>query len=134
VGGAGAADRGLSAEGQDGARGSAADAGGDRLAASERGQVAGGAERAWSLVAGRPAVHPLGQARGVAAAAGSGAGTRCRSRHGVLGRQQHPGAPQGGGGGEKGGTSRQRDRREALGRSRGGACPGPDPGAARPAS
>jgi len=35
-------------------------------------------------------------------------------------RDQHPGAPQGGGRGQEGGTSAQRDEREALGRSRGG--------------
>src|SRR4051794_1945861 len=70
--------------------------------------------------AGGPALHPLVQARGVAAAAGSGAGARGRARHGVPRRDQHQGAPQGRGGAQKGGTSRERDRREALGRSRGG--------------
>src|SRR3954454_864297 len=79
-----------------------------------------GPARARPVVAGRPALHPVGQARRVAAAAGSGAGARGRARHGVPGRDLDQGAPQGRGCAQKGGTSRQRDRREALGRSRGG--------------
>ena len=72
------------------------------------------------LVAGRPAVHPLGGAGRVAAAARDGARARGRARHGVPRRDQHQGAPQGRGRAQKGGTGAQRDRREALGRSRGG--------------
>src|SRR3954463_4312135 len=69
---------------------------------------------------GGPALHPLVQARGVAAAARSGAGARGRARHGVPRRDLDQGAPQGRGCAQKRGTSRERDRREALGRSRGG--------------
>jgi transposase len=72
------------------------------------------------VVAGGPALHPVGQARRVGAAAGSGAGAGRRARHGVPGRDLDQGAPQGRGCAQKGGTSRQRDWREALGRSRGG--------------
>src|SRR3954469_24538941 len=77
----------------------------------------------WARVrggAGGPALHPLVQARGVAAAARSGAGARGRARHGVPRRDLDQGAPQGRGCAQKRGTSRERDRREALGRSRGG--------------
>src|SRR3954452_13712225 len=67
----------------------------------------------------RSALHPLGQARHVAVAARSGTGARGRARHGVPRRHLGQGAPQGRGCAQKGGSSRQRDRREALGRSRG---------------
>jgi transposase len=120
VGGAGAADRGVSAEGQDAAARPTADGGGDHLAARERREVAGRAGRARAVVAGRAALHPLGQARRVAAAARSRAGAGRRARHGIPRRDLDQGAPQGRGCAQKGGTSRQRDRREALGRSRGG--------------
>ena len=56
----------------------------------------------------------------MAAAARDGARARGRARHGVPRRDQHQGAPQGRGRAQKGGTGAQRDRREALGRSRGG--------------
>jgi transposase len=82
--------------------------------------MAGRAGRAGPVVAGGPALHPVGQARRVGAAAGSGAGAGRRARHGVPGRDLDQGAPQGRGCAQKGGTSRQRDWREALGRSRGG--------------
>jgi transposase len=72
------------------------------------------------VVASRSALHPLGQARRVAVAARSGTGARGRARHGVPRRHLGQGAPQGRGCAQKGGSSRQRDRREALGRSRGG--------------
>src|SRR3954453_7832860 len=65
----------------------------------------------------RPVVAPwrLGAAAGSGAAAG-----RDRGRDGVPRRNQHPVAPQGRRRGQKGGSSEQRDEREALGRSRGG--------------
>src|SRR3954447_12632113 len=59
-------------------------------------------------------------ARGGGAAAGGGAGARGRARHGVPRRDLDQGPPQGRGCAQKRGTSRERDRREALGRSRGG--------------
>ena len=40
--------------------------------------------------------------------------------HDVPGRDQYQGARQGGGGVQKGGSAASRDKREALGRSRGG--------------
>jgi len=67
-----------------------------------------------------PAVHPLVQAWCLAAPARAGAGTRRRARPGAARRVGDPGAPQGGGCAQKGATREQRDRREALGRSRGG--------------
>jgi transposase len=72
------------------------------------------------MVAGGAALHPVGQARGMGAAARGGARGRRRARHGVPGRDEHQGAPEGRGRAQKRGTSAQRDRREALGRSRGG--------------
>src|SRR4051794_41391534 len=69
VGGAGAALGGVPAEGQDAAPGPAADGGGDRLAARERREVAGGAGRGPPPAAGRPAAYPPGPAPGLAAAA-----------------------------------------------------------------
>ena len=82
--------------------------------------MAGGAGRSRPVVAGSAALHPLGQARCVGTAARSGAGARGRTRHGVPRRDIDQGALQGRGCAQKGGSSRQRDRREALGRSRGG--------------
>ena len=55
-----------------------------------------------------------------AAVGGGTTARRSRVRDGVPRRDQHPGAPQGRGRGQKGGRSAQRDEREALGRSRGG--------------
>src|SRR3954447_22737765 len=54
------------------------------------------------------------------AAAAPGPTARGPTWHDVSGRHQHPGSPQGSGRGKKGATSKQRDEREALGRSRGG--------------
>src|ERR671920_2227623 len=55
-----------------------------------------------------------------AIAGGGATAWRGRGRDGVPRRHRHPGAPQGRRRGEKGGTSAERDVREALGRSRGG--------------
>src|SRR5918997_670798 len=64
---------------------------------------------------------PLVAAGRLGAIAGGGATAwRGRGRDGVPRRHQYPGAPQGRRRGEKGGTSAERDAREALGRSRGG--------------
>src|SRR5215203_4874119 len=43
-----------------------------------------------------------------------------QTRHGVPGRHQRAGSPEGGRGSSKGGSQAERDHREALGRSRGG--------------
>src|SRR5215210_7217644 len=118
--GPGAADRGVPAQGQDRTKGSAPHHLGDRLAASERGQVARHPHGPGSLVAGGSDVHPLGPPRRVGAAAAPGPGARRPTRDDISGRHQHPGSPQGGGRGKKGATSKERDEREALGRSRGG--------------
>src|SRR3982750_2277879 len=118
--GPGAADRGGPAQGQDPAPGSPSDNLGDRLAASERGQVAGHPRGPGALVAGGSDVHPLGPPGCLGAAAAPGPGARGPTRDDVSGRHQHPGPPQGGGRGKKGANSQARDEREALGRSRGG--------------
>jgi transposase len=66
-------------------------------------------------------LHRLGAAWGLGATARIGAGAaRDRAGDGVSRRHLDPGASEGGGRGEKGGTSAERDHREALGRSRGG--------------
>jgi transposase len=72
------------------------------------------------MVEGGTDLHPLVEARRLAASARSSAGLRHPARHGFPRRDEHPGAPESRGGAEKGGSSRQRDAREALGRSRGG--------------
>src|SRR3954452_1839676 len=118
--GPGAADRGVPAQGQDRTKGFAPHALGDRLAASERRQVAGHPRGPGALVAGGSDLHPLGPPGRVGAAAAPGPRARGPTRDDVSGRHQHPGPPQGGGGGKKGATSQARDEREALGRSRGG--------------
>src|SRR5215218_6738892 len=117
---AGASDGGVPPQGQDPAPGSTAHNLGDRLAASERGQVARHPGGAGSLVAGGSDVHPLGPPRRVGAAAAPGPGARGPTRDDVSRWHQHPSSPQGGGRGKKGATSKERDEREALGRSRGG--------------
>src|SRR3954453_10796819 len=65
-----------------------------------------------------------------AAAGGGAAAWRGRAWDGVPRRHPHPSTPQGRRCGEKGGSSAERDEREALGRSRGGygtkACVIPD--------
>src|SRR3954449_10135818 len=118
--GPGAADRGVPAQGQDPAPGSPSYNLGDRLAASERGQVARHPRGPGALVAGGADVHPLGPPGRVGAAAAPGPGAWGSTRDDVSGRHQHPGSPQGGGRGKKGANSKARDEREALGRSRGG--------------
>src|SRR3954453_12077886 len=110
----------MPAQGQDCTKGSASYNLGHPLAASERRQVAGPPPWGWSLVAGRSDLHPLGPPGRVGAAAAPGPGARRPTRDDVSGRHQHPGSPQGGGRGKKGANSKQRDEREALGRSRGG--------------
>src|SRR3954447_23469313 len=117
---AGAADRGVSAQGQDPASGSAAHDVSHRLEASERRQVARHSRRPGSLVAGGSDLHPLGPLGRVGAAAAPGPSARGPTRDDLSGRHQHPGSPQGGGRGKKGANSQARDEREALGRSRGG--------------
>jgi transposase len=72
------------------------------------------------VVASGPALHPLVEAGHVGAAARARTRTRCRARHGLPRRFRDPGARQGGGRVQKGASSRERDRRGALGRSRGG--------------
>src|SRR3954451_5815682 len=62
----------------------------------------------------------VGGGEGVLEGGEGGAGARGRARHGVPRRDLDQGAPQGRGCAQKRGTSRERDRREALGRSRGG--------------
>lgn len=80
----------------------------------------GDPRRTRPLVGGNTNLHPLEQARCLAAAPRVGAGAGRATRHGVPRRHQHPRAPQGCRRGQKGGTSSERDMREALGRSRGG--------------
>src|SRR3954468_6781245 len=64
--------------------------------------------------------HPLGPPGRVGAPAAPGPRAWGSTRDDVSRWYQHPGSPQGGGRGKKGGTSKGRDEREALGRSRGG--------------
>src|SRR3954464_9647016 len=120
LGGVGAADRGGEAARQDSAEGAATDHRGDRLAASERGQVAQHSGRTRPLVAGGPTLHPLGQEGRVGGPARPCPAARRRARHDLHRWHHHPGSPQGGGRGKKGVDSTERDEREALGRSRGG--------------
>jgi transposase len=54
------------------------------------------------------------------AASGSGSGACGWARHRGSGQDQHPGAPEGGWCRPKGGSAKERDSREALGRSCGG--------------
>src|SRR4029078_10099184 len=68
----------------------------------------------------RPDFHSLGAPGRVGTPAWARTGARRPTRDDVSGRHQHPGSPQGGGRGKKGATSKARDAREALGRSRGG--------------
>src|SRR3954451_4589351 len=117
---AGAADRGVPPQRQDPAPGSPSHALGHRLAASERGQVAGHPGRPRAVVAGRPDLYSLGPPGRVGAAAASGPGAWGPTRDDVSGRPQHPGASEGRRGRPKRGSQAERDKREALGRSRGG--------------
>src|SRR3954447_20380359 len=118
--GPGAADRGVPAQGQDPAPGSPSHTLGDPLAASERGQVARHSDSAGSLVPRGADLHSLGPPGCLGAAAAPGPTARGPTWHDVSRWHQHPGSPQGSGRGKKGATSKQRDEREALGRSRGG--------------
>src|SRR3712207_1036343 len=120
LGRVGAADRRGASAREDAAEGSTADHRGDLLAAPERGQVARHPGRTRPVVAGRAAVPPLGQAGRLGAPARVGATARGRARHGLSRWHDHPRTPEGGGGGKKGADSKERDEREALGRSRGG--------------
>ena len=73
------------------------------------------------MVEGGADLHPLEPSRGLGAFAEPGAGAwRCAAQPGVSGRHQYPRPRQGGGGTKKGEPAAARDRREALGRSRGG--------------
>src|SRR5689334_483963 len=65
-------------------------------------------------------VHPLGAPGRVGAAAAPGPRARRPTRDDVSGRHQHPRPPESSRGRSKGGSSAERDTREALGRSRGG--------------
>src|SRR5947209_6937556 len=74
-----------------------------------------------AVVDGGTDLQPLEPLRGVGAAAGDGAtARRDQAGHGVPRWHHHPGPPESRRCGEKGGSSAQRDQREALGRSRGG--------------
>jgi len=77
--------------------------------------------RVGGVVDRRADVQPLEPCRGLGAFAGTGA-TAWRGQTGddLPRRQQYPRAPEGRGSGQKGGSSAQRDKREAVGRSRGG--------------
>src|SRR3954451_10120307 len=120
VGGLGAADRTGPAARQDATEGIAADNLGDLLAAPERREVAQHPDRIGSVVAGGATLHSLGEARRLGTSARSRPAARHRTGHELYRWHQHPGSPQGGGCTKKGVDSRQRDVREALGRSRGG--------------
>src|SRR6185436_18844658 len=66
------------------------------------------------------ALHPLGAPGRVGTPAWARPSARGPTRNDLSGRDQHPGAPESGGSRPKGGSSAERDTREALGRSRGG--------------
>src|SRR3712207_4058426 len=77
--------------------------------------------RTGPVVEGGADLQPVVTPGRLGAAAGGGAAAwRDGGRDGVPRRHRHPGAPQGRGRGQKGGSSAQRDAREGLGRSRGG--------------
>src|SRR3954471_18339455 len=120
MGGLGAADRTGPAAWQDASEGIAADNLGDLLAAPERREVAQHPSRIGSVVAGGAALHSLDEARRLGTSARSRPAARHRAGHDLSRRHQHPGSPQGGGRTKKGVDSKERDVREALGRSRGG--------------
>ena len=91
------------------------------MAAREWSEVACDAGRVRAVVETGADVHRLVPARGLGAVARTGAGAPGgRSGHGVSRRHFDPGASKSRRRGEKGGTSKERDDREALGRSRGG--------------
>src|SRR3954449_1693647 len=62
-----------------------------------------------------PDLPPLGSPGCLGAPAGPGPTARGSTRDDVSGRHPHPGPPQGGGRGKKGGNSTARDERDALG-------------------
>ena len=68
----------------------------------------------------RSDLPPLGAAGRLGAAFGAGPRPRRSTRDDVSRRDQHPGAPEGGGCRSKRGSQAERDQREALGRARGG--------------
>jgi len=73
------------------------------------------------MVDRRAVVQPLEPCRRLGASAGTGATTwRCQTGDDLPPRHQHPSSPEGRRRGQKGGSSAQRDERQALGRSRGG--------------
>lgn len=107
--------------GRPAARGGAAHDRGRALAVAERGALAGGAGRVRSVVASGAAPHPLVEGGRVGPAVRAPArGGAARRGRGLRGRDGRGRAPEGGRRAQRGGTSRERDRREALGRSRGG--------------
>ncbi|KTR07082.1 transposase [Aureimonas ureilytica] len=72
------------------------------------------------MVDGGADLHPVGAARRLGETAGAGSGARRQARHGVPGRDEHPRPQTSGRCQPKGGSAKERDGREALGRSRGG--------------
>ncbi|ONG58823.1 IS5 family transposase [Pseudoroseomonas deserti] len=72
------------------------------------------------MVAGGPAFHPLDQGRCLGAPAGLGSEAWRSARHDLSGWHQRSRPPQSGRRRKKGAHGRERDLREALGRSRGG--------------
>ena len=85
------------------------------MAAREWGEMARHAGRVRPLVEAGADVHRRGAAGGLGATAGVGAGAaRDRVGDGVSRRHLDPGASEGGGRGEKGGTSAERDHRIAF--------------------
>src|SRR3712207_2292042 len=73
-----------------------------------------------ALVEGGADFHPLGSSGRLGAPARPRPAARRRARHDLPRWHQHPRPPEGGGGGKGGAHGPERDRREALGRSRGG--------------
>src|SRR5215216_3027264 len=120
MGGAGAADRGLSAGGQGSAPAPAADDQRDHLAPRQRGEMALPARSAGTLVDGSPDLHPLVAAGRVGAPAVAGSGEGHLAGDDLSRRHLDPSPPEGGRGCQKEETAAGRDAREALGRSRGG--------------
>ena len=120
MGGLGTADRGGQTARQDGTEGSAADPLGHLLASPERRQMAQRPDRTRPIVASGAVVHPLGRAGRVGAPARTGPAMRCRARHDLSRWHHHSRARQSGRRAKKGVDSKERDQREALGRSRGG--------------
>ena len=121
MGGACAFDRSVPPAAQDRAPRLAPYDRGNYLAPRQRREMAPDPGRPGSVVDGGADLPPLGAPGCLGAAVGGGPATwQHRGGHGVPRRDQHPGAPQSRRRGQKGGSSAQRDEREALGRSRGG--------------